>query len=162
MGDQLGLTLYSTAEVSRMSFIGMALMTFFVSHMFVSSLFRIGLTCLFISHVFDNDEDVQLQPIHPDECCGLRFVGDLTLFMSCFVVFWPVGLALLAFVHPEFLTFPAFRYGLMYTGGVFYIVVASLVFLLPTLHSPSSDEQEPQRCRHLTNGTFPGNLQRHF
>ncbi|HIN85791.1 MAG TPA: hypothetical protein EYN06_04850 [Myxococcales bacterium] len=133
MGDELGVTMYGTADVSTFSFIWIAFVTAFCSHVFISTLYRIVITCVFINTAFDNDSEIELQPIHPDECCGLRFVGNLTLFMSFFVVFWPLMLTSVGFFFPEFLAFPAFRYGLMYAGGLFYIGIASVVFLMPTL-----------------------------
>lgn len=135
---------YMSLRSSRWAFAWILCFSVVGPHLFMSVVWRIMVCSHSLHQVFSQTEKIRLQPLHPDRCCGLRFVGDFTLVMSGFVAFYPVFLALLAYFYPEFVATPQLQAGLIYSGAVFYVGIASFVFLYPThsAHALMAAERE--------------------
>lgn len=140
----LGVIPYMSLRSSRWSFAWVIAVSVVGPHLFMSVIWRIIVCSHSLNQIFRQTEKIKLRPLHPDRCCGLRFVGDFTLRMSGFVAFYPVFLTLLSLFYPEFVATPQLQAGLIYSGAVFYAGIASLVFIYPTqsAHALMSAERE--------------------
>jgi hypothetical protein len=152
--ENLGVIPLYTARDSYFAFAWILLFSVVGSHLFMSVIWRI-IVCSYMLHDrFKDKTTVQLQPLHPDRCCGLRFVGDLTLLMSGFAIFYPLFLAMLSFTYPQFLATPALQIGLIYSGAVLYILGGSFIFLYPTLSAHALMTEEREEAMHTLNKRF--------
>ncbi len=142
--ETLGVIPYMSLRTSRWSFAWIVCFSLIGPHLFMSVIWRIMVCSHSLHQIFRQTERIRLRPLHPDRCCGLRFVGDFTLVMSGFVAFYPAFLALLSFFYPQFVATPQLQAGLIYSGAVFYAAMASFVFIYPTYsaHALMAEERE--------------------
>jgi hypothetical protein len=145
---------YMSLRSSRWAFAWILAFSIIGPHLFMSVVWRIIVCSYSLHHLFGRTEQIQLQPLHPDRCCGLRFVGDFTLVMSGFVAFYPAFLTLLSALYPEFVETPALQVGLVYSGAFFYVAIASFVFLYPTYSAHALMAVEREEALYRLNKRF--------
>lgn len=128
--------------------------TLLATHLFGSVLWRIWVCARLLHKAFGKSQGVHLQPLHPDNCCGLRFVGDFTLLMSGFVAFFPIFLALLVWFYPRFLDNTVTGWALVYLGAGLYVLVATLVFVFPAYSAHRLMFREREDALEILNKRF--------
>lgn len=153
LDESLRVIIYITARDSQLAFAWILMFSVLGPHLFMSVVWRIVVCSYVLNRTFLTRE-IRLQPLHPDRCCGLRFIGDFTLLMSGFVIFYPVFLALLSTFYPQFVSNAVTEAILIYSGAVFYVAIASFVFLFPTYSAHDLMSKERESAMHVLNRRF--------
>lgn len=132
LDDSLGIVVHVASQESRFGFAWILAFSLLGPHLFMSVTWRVMVCAWALHQAFRPERKVHLQPLHPDNCCGLRFIGSFTLLLSGFVAFFPLFLALLAWFYPRFLDNQVTGWALMYSGAAVYVAIATFVFVFPT------------------------------
>lgn len=154
LDDNLGIVVHASSRGAVFGFAWILALSVLGSHLFVSVLWRGAVSARQIHRTFSAASGIRLKPLHPDNCCGLRFVGDFTLLNSGYIAFFPLFLTLLVWFYPRFLDNAVTGWLLVYAGAAFYVVVATLAFVGPTYSAHLRMYREREHMLNLLNAHF--------
>lgn len=156
LDGSLGIVVHASSRDAVFAFAWILALSVLGSHLFMSVLWRGAVSASRIHHTFRKERDppIRLKPLHPDNCCGLRFVGDFTLLNSGYIAFFPLFLSLLVWFYPRFLDNAVTGWLLVYAGAAFYLVVATFAFVGPTYSAHRRMHEEREDMLNVLNEHF--------